>query len=333
MLSPRQSQEYESRSPRSPRDSFTVKSLTRNLGDRVLYSGIDFTVRSGETLFIRGPSGVGKTLLLRSLALLDPLDGGELSLAGRTPDQLGIPTWRTQVCYVFQQRIGHRGTPSELYFTAQKFGAQRGRPRADLPAIIHDLGLEQGVLNQTWEELSVRCGTGLRPCLCDAPSALPHCTRRPIHSWTHSLVAALYTLSHSQHQCCRHLFAPSSDLQPPLCSLQGGQAQRVQLAIAIALNPSVLLLDEPTSALDVESVHRVEQALKACGAALVWVSHDPGQPQRVGGRCLDLPAGIESAVGTPAASPDVALPPSLPRGPSRQSLDHANGVAAAQEDA
>ena len=33
-----------------------------------------------------------------------------------------------------------------------------------------------------------------------------------------------------------------------------------------------------------------------CGAAVVWVSHDPGQPGRVGGRVLDLPSGRESAV-------------------------------------
>ena len=38
----------------------------------------------------------------------------------------------------------------------QQFAAQRGRQRGDLPALIHELGLEQGVLNQPWTELSVR---------------------------------------------------------------------------------------------------------------------------------------------------------------------------------
>jgi hypothetical protein len=37
----------------------------------------------------------------------------------------------------------------------QQFSAQRRRPRGDLPALVHALGLEQLVLNQPWTELSV----------------------------------------------------------------------------------------------------------------------------------------------------------------------------------
>lgn len=63
-----------------------------------------------------------------------------------------------------------------------------------------------------------------------------------------------------------------------------GQAQRATLAIALAMAPPVLLLDEATSACDPESTLLVEQAVRKSGATVVWVSHDPSQPERVGGR-------------------------------------------------
>ncbi len=82
--------------------------------------------------------------------------------------------------------------------------------------------------------------------------------------------------------------------------LQGGQAQRVALAIAVALCPTFLLLDEPTSACDPLSTRQVEEVLQECGAGLIWVTHDPEQPLRVGGRALELPRGLEIHIPRPA---------------------------------
>ena len=90
-------------------------------------------------------------------------------------------------------------------------------------------------------------------------------------------------MQRGQRAACLHAMHP--------CASQGGQAQRVVIAVAVALKPPILLLDEPTSALDPESAKLAEAVLKACGSACVWVSHDPAQPGRVGGRVLDLPAG------------------------------------------
>lgn len=50
-----------------------VRKLQRAIGDRVIIANLSFTVRRGDILFIRGPSGVGKSLLLRALAYLDPI--------------------------------------------------------------------------------------------------------------------------------------------------------------------------------------------------------------------------------------------------------------------
>lgn len=53
----------------------------------------------GETVVVRGPSGAGKTLLLRALADLDP-GSGEISLDGTPKDAMPAPAWRRQVTYV-----------------------------------------------------------------------------------------------------------------------------------------------------------------------------------------------------------------------------------------
>ena len=50
-----------------------VRKLQRAIGDRVIIANLSFTVRRGDILFVRGPSGVGKSLLLRALAYLDPI--------------------------------------------------------------------------------------------------------------------------------------------------------------------------------------------------------------------------------------------------------------------
>lgn len=75
-------------------------------------------------------------------------------------------------------------------------------------------------------------------------------------------------------------------LTAPWDTLSSGQAARAVLAVALALGPSVLLLDEPTAALDAASAAAAEKlitAAAAAGVAVLWVSHDPAQPGRVGG--------------------------------------------------
>ena len=62
--------------------------------------------------------------------------------------------------------------------------------------------------------------------------------------------------------------------------LSGGMAQRVLMAIGVALKPKVLIADEPTSNLDVtlqaEILHRLSQLREENHSAIMLITHDLG---------------------------------------------------------
>jgi ATPase subunit of ABC transporter with duplicated ATPase domains len=70
------------------------------------------------------------------------------------------------------------------------------------------------------------------------------------------------------------LDVPESLHDRKMGELQGGQKVRVLLAQALFGNPEVLLLDEPTNNLDLESVHWLEDYLRAYKGCLIVISHD-----------------------------------------------------------
>jgi len=73
---------------------------------RVLFSGLDLTVRAGELLAVTGESGVGKSTLLNLIAGLDVADGGEVRLDGQAlgalDDDARTRLRRDRIGFVFQ---------------------------------------------------------------------------------------------------------------------------------------------------------------------------------------------------------------------------------------
>ncbi len=63
-----------------------VRDLSKALGGQTVLSDISLSVEPGDCVAILGPSGVGKTTLLRCLNLLERADAGELILDGVSHD-------------------------------------------------------------------------------------------------------------------------------------------------------------------------------------------------------------------------------------------------------
>ncbi len=58
----------------------TIKNLTKKYGENVVFHDINLSVNEGDTIVIIGPSGTGKSTLLRCINLLTRSDAGEIWL-------------------------------------------------------------------------------------------------------------------------------------------------------------------------------------------------------------------------------------------------------------
>jgi peptide/nickel transport system ATP-binding protein len=108
-------------------------------------------------------------------------------------------------------------------------------------------------------------------------------------SWSQARARAV------EHLARAHMPDPEAAVRRYPHELSGGQRQRVAIAIALCLDPDLLILDEPTTALDVTTeaviLDLLRDVKRRVGGSIVYISHNLGVIAQVADRVAVMYAG------------------------------------------
>jgi phospholipid/cholesterol/gamma-HCH transport system ATP-binding protein len=135
--------------------SLVVRDLHKSFGELKVLEGIDLEVKPGEIFVIMGPSGSGKSVLLKHLIGLEPPDSGQILINGESIDTPEIAS-KYRMALVFQSgALLNSLTVGEnvgLYLTEHRL-----KPPAEIEKIVSekldDVGLKD-VMDKMPSELS-----------------------------------------------------------------------------------------------------------------------------------------------------------------------------------
>ncbi|MFQ8433100.1 amino acid ABC transporter ATP-binding protein [Amaricoccus sp. W119] len=126
-----------------------VEGLVKRFGDRTVLDGVNLDIAPGERIVVIGPSGTGKSTLLRCLNFLDRPDAGRVTVGDLTIDaahatRRDILSLRRRTAFVFQNYAlfankTARGNITEALTTVR--GLSRAEAEARAVAILGEIGL------------------------------------------------------------------------------------------------------------------------------------------------------------------------------------------------
>jgi cell division transport system ATP-binding protein len=121
-------------------------------GGHVALERVSFGIERGDFVFVVGPTGCGKSTLIRTLTGEVRPAGGQVLIAGHDIDSLPkrrIPHLRRRIGTVFQdfKLLPNRTVYDNVAYTLKVTGASRGDVRRKVPEILRLVGLQGKVHN------------------------------------------------------------------------------------------------------------------------------------------------------------------------------------------
>ena len=111
-----------------------IEKLCKSYGPVEVLKDIDLTVEDGSFVVLVGPSGCGKSTLLRSIAGLEPVNSGNMTIGGRQVNDL--PPAQREIAMVFQSYALY---PHMDVYNNMAFGLKFAKtPKAEIDARVNE---------------------------------------------------------------------------------------------------------------------------------------------------------------------------------------------------
>jgi len=152
---------------------FELDGLQFNSSPGKVVRKISFVLQRATVVWVKGPSGEGKTTLLKSLARLTSPVGGEMSLDGVSWRYIPATAWRRSVVYLHQKPVLFPGTVRSNILTAfdLKTRAKQAPDMESAKEMLARLMLPVELLEQ--DALTISVGEACRVALIRALIAKP----------------------------------------------------------------------------------------------------------------------------------------------------------------
>ena len=111
--------------------AFVLKDVRQTRENQIVLDGINLEIERGAMTALIGPSGAGKTSLLRLLNRLDEPAGGEIFYRARIISEYQIQELRRQVGFVFQTPVMFPGTVRDNLRTALEIAGKSASADGD----------------------------------------------------------------------------------------------------------------------------------------------------------------------------------------------------------